>query len=388
MLYVTLLDQFHPGIYSSQVVDVCDHLNKRFNARIRLVAFLSLRELLKTNARRELKNISPGAIVLPAFPGLANFGLNIIPLFFICAFLRQRELICRHPFAARIGIRLRKMGVVRKVVYDGRSAISAECEEYNVFPLPSIKNRIRKLESDAVLLADFRIAVSHALVAYWQERFGYQSAAHVVIPCTLDSKAFPDHAGPDEEKRATFRGKLSFESNDVVMVYSGSTAPWQSFSLMELVIVPMLDAGLQYKVLFLSHSTPEIESLTRRYPRQVSNLRVRQLEILDYLSAADYGLLVREQSVTNQVASPVKFAEYLFAGLSVLISEQLGDFSEYVKRNDCGLVLNSESDVQIRERNAVGRKHAHALALADFRKEAASINNAYGMLMAEVRRPA
>lgn len=45
MLYITLLDQFHPGIYKSQVVDVCEHLNKSLNKKITLVAFLSVREI-------------------------------------------------------------------------------------------------------------------------------------------------------------------------------------------------------------------------------------------------------------------------------------------------------------------------------------------------------
>jgi hypothetical protein len=76
MLYITLLDQFHPGIYSSQVIDVCDYLNKKHNAKIRVVAFLSLKELLETDSKKELKKLSPDAIVLPAFPGIKHFELK------------------------------------------------------------------------------------------------------------------------------------------------------------------------------------------------------------------------------------------------------------------------------------------------------------------------
>ena len=55
--------------------------------------------------------------------------------------------------------------------------------------------------------------------------------------------------------------------------------------------------------------------------------------------AADYGLLIRENSFTNQVASPVKFAEYLCCGLPVIISERLGDYSEFVEKNGCGYII-------------------------------------------------
>ena len=63
-------------------------------------------------------------------------------------------------------------------------------------------------------------------------------------------------------------------------------------------------------------------------------------EVPKYLLAADYGLLIRENTVTNQVASPVKFAEYLACGLPVIISRNLGDYSEFVTKNNCGYLLN------------------------------------------------
>jgi hypothetical protein len=55
--------------------------------------------------------------------------------------------------------------------------------------------------------------------------------------------------------------------------------------------------------------------------------------------------LVRDYSNTNRVASPVKFAEYLAAGLRVIISESLGDFSEFVSKNSCGVVLTEATDL-------------------------------------------
>ena len=67
MLYITLLDQFHPGIYSSQVIDVCNYLNKKHNAKIRLVAFLSIKELYRSDAKKKIKQLSPNALVLPEF---------------------------------------------------------------------------------------------------------------------------------------------------------------------------------------------------------------------------------------------------------------------------------------------------------------------------------
>ena len=80
------------------------------------------------------------------------------------------------------------MGNFRKVVYDGRAAVKAEVEEYDV----TGGNKLLGLdfieaEKEAVLKSDFRIAVSNKLVEYWNAEFNYSSNNHVVIPCTLTS---------------------------------------------------------------------------------------------------------------------------------------------------------------------------------------------------------
>ena len=54
----------------------------------------------------------------------------------------------------------------------------------------------------------------------------------------------------------------------------------------------------------------------------------------------DYGLIIRDESITNQVSSPVKFAEYLYAGLKIIISSNIGDYSKFVLDNDCGFLDN------------------------------------------------
>src|ERR1700741_5463587 len=190
MLYITLLDQFHPGIYSSQVIDVCDYLNEKHKAKIRVVAFLSIRELRSTDAKKKLKELSPTAIVLPSFPGLKNFQLTAILLFFVCLFTGERIAICRNVFCTKMALRMRKIGMLKKVVMDGRSAMAAEIGENDVFPGDYLRKNVKEFECYAVNSADFRIAVSNKLIDYWREHYNYEGNNHVVIPCTLDRKYF------------------------------------------------------------------------------------------------------------------------------------------------------------------------------------------------------
>ena len=55
-------------------------------------------------------------------------------------------------------------------------------------------------------------------------------------------------------------------------------------------------------------------------------------------------MLIRENTVTNQVASPTKFAEYLACGLPVIISDNLGDYSVFVETNGCGVNLKEKQE--------------------------------------------
>ncbi len=93
------------------------------------------------------------------------------------------------------------------------------------------------------------------------------------------------------------------------------------------------------KVLFLAKSLPPDMKIMDAYKSRVSCLWVNEADVPSVLSSCDYGILLRERSVTNKVSSPVKFAEYLACGLKILISPEIGDYSEYVVRNECGLLV-------------------------------------------------
>lgn len=383
MIYVTLLDQFHPGIYSSQVIDVCDYLNLKYKAKIRVVAFLSIRELMRSDAKKQLKKLSPTAIVLPAFPGLKNFQKTAIFLFFICLFTGERVAICRNVFCTKMALRVKKLGLLKKVVFDGRSAMSAEIAEYDVFPVDYLRKNVKSFESYVVNNVDFRMAVSQQLVNYWRKNFGYNQNNHVVIPCTLDRKHFNNEKFAINDRLRKTKAELGIKEGDVVFVYSGSTAPWQSFELLEKIFTPLLNVNGSNKLLFLSKEKSDNLRLKEKFPNQVLIKWVEHQEVLTYLECCDYGILVREQSETNEVASPTKFAEYLYAGLKVLVSKNLGDFSSFVIEYDCGYVVDENNlKSTLLEKVDVDKKRAcFDLANLFFKKEAEINDASYGKLM-------
>lgn len=386
MIYVTLLDQFHPGIYSSQVLDVCDHLNKKFNANIRVVAFLSLRELYRSDAKKQLKALSPNAMVLPSFPGLRYFEWTAFLLFFVCLFTGERVAICRNVFCTRMALRVKRMGLLKKVVMDGRSAMAAEIGEYNVFPVNYLKQNVQRFERSAVNQSDFRMSVSEQLINYWREKYDYFANDHVIIPCTLDTKYFSEDHFLLSDQVPDLRSALGFRESDIILAYSGSTAPWQSFELLESMLTPILDQDERIKILFLSKLNNDTLKLQTKYGNRVVVKWLQHKEVLAHLHCCDYGILVREQSDTNKVASPVKFAEYLYSGLEVLISENLGDFSDFVRINNCGHVVGEASNKwpKFEKITLAQKQHCFLLAHKFFKKGSTLNDIAYQKLLKHI----
>jgi len=339
--------------------------------------------LLSSDAKKQLKKISPTAIVVPSMPGLRNFEWTSIFLCVICLFTGERVAICRNVFCTKMALRVKKTGLLKKVVMDGRSAMAAEIEEYDVFPIDYLRHNVKQWEKLAVNESDFRISVSEKLVEYWREKYNYQSKRHVVIPCTLDAKYFDQENYITQSLHQQLKVSLGFSNNDIIAVYSGSNAPWQSFKLLEDNLTPILNADPNFKILFLSKESDHIKALKRKYEGRIIVKWLEHKDVLSYLQCCDYGILLREQSETNKVASPVKFAEYLYAGLKVLISENLGDLSEFVLKHQCGSVIKF-SDKELKKFQVVGfdeKKYCFDLACKYFKKESDLNNSSYKQLM-------
>jgi hypothetical protein len=158
-----------------------------------------------------------------------------------------------------------------------------------------------------------------------------------VIPCTLHTSFRLKIYSTDEI--STIRKQEGFKNEDVILVYSGSNSGWQSFSALEKLLDKILSAGKKYKLLFLSRTDESIDRLKEAWPGQVYNKWLPYERVQQVLSMCDYGILYREKSITNRVAAPTKFAEYLSSGLPVIISEEVGDYSRFVNHHKCGMVI-------------------------------------------------
>ena len=357
LLYLTYNDQ-PSGVYWSQVTDVVEHLNTLGGPKVKLVALVSGRDFLTT--RRKIKAHTPSAWVLPMVPTMKRWKANTALVACVCRLLRPTGIICRGPFATWMALRMRERGLAKKVCFDGRGAYAAEWEEYRIIDDDALIAQFRPLENEAVNASDMRIAVSQALVDHWRERYGYTGDAHAVIPCTL---------GKDMERAAVLAAER--KDDTVRLVYSGSTAGWQSFDLLKPLLIQVLDAQLNARVLFLSKRDANNSALEAAYPGRVEVKWLDHAQVAAALAECDYGIMVRERTITNRVASPTKFAEYLSSGLRVTTNKGLGDFSALVIQHDLGMVVEEGKPLPaLKQLSPAERQRLRAFALQHFTKQA------------------
>jgi hypothetical protein len=363
ILYLTYNDQ-PSGVFWSQVTDVVEHLNTLGGPKVKLVALVSGRDFLST--RKKIKAHSPSAWVLPMVPAMKRWKANTVLVAWVCRFLKPSGLLCRGPFATWMALRMRERGLTKKVCFDGRGAYAAEWEEYRIIDDDALIAQFRPLEREAVNASDFRIAVSQALVDHWRERYGYTGDAHVVIPCTL-GKEIEDAVHTSNLTAHTSH----FSTASVRLVYSGSTAGWQSFDLLKPLLTQVLEAQPNARVLFLSKRDANNSALEAAYPGRVEVKWLDHAQVAAALAECDHGIMVRERTITNRVASPTKFAEYLSSGLRVITNEGLGDFSAMVKQHDLGLVVEEGKPLPaLNQVSPAERQGLRAFALRHFTKQA------------------
>jgi hypothetical protein len=361
ILFLTYNDQ-PSGVYWSQVTDVVAHLNTLGGPRVRLLALVSVRDYF--GIRRQIRAHSADAVVLPMVPRMKHWRANVRIVALACRWLRPTGIMARGALATWMALRVRDKGLVGKVCFDARGAYAAEWEEYRIVDDDGLVLQFRAVEGEAVRSADVRLAVSEALVRHWQERYGYTAHQHVVIPCTL-GRAHSGFAGSMDRQREA----LGFADSDVVLVYSGSVAGWQSFGLLGGLLRGALAVQPKLKVLFLSPPDNGIDQLAADFPGRVLRKLLNAEDVPQVLQACDAALLVREDTHTNRVASPTKFAEYLAAGLPVVISAHIGDFSGLVEANDLGAVWREGAVLPVLERpDGTDRERYRSFALGHFTK--------------------
>lgn len=261
-------------------------------------------------------------------------------------------LHCRNVTMTDIALDVaRELNDVR-VVFDSRGAEvtefldgnNLEITEKSKWPkhLQAGYAELKRQQKRAVHDSDHVLCVSEAMRQTLIEADGLAPAKSSVVPCCPAVEVF--HVSPEERQQTRQRLKLN---DHLVVAYCGSMAwyqlPEESMRLFQLI------HGSNPSARFLAITTQPDRMRAAMETAGVSDelatvLSVTPSEVPRYLAAADIGLLLREPTMVNHVASPVKFGEYMATGLPVILSPGIGDYSTAVHDRGLGCVVQLDHE--------------------------------------------
>jgi hypothetical protein len=169
--------------------------------------------------------------------------------------------------------------------------------------------------------------VSESLKKYLLDKApGIKKPIHIVH-CLVSPNI---HYSPSERK--LIRDKFKLSDNDKMLIFSsGGTAAWQLTGELSSLI------SEKWTILNLSPNKIELKGVINDF--------VSYEKIGSYLSAADAALIFRSKSIVNKVACPVKFCEYLCAGLPVISDRNVDLINDYLRKTGFGIALDKSGDL-------------------------------------------
>ncbi len=236
-----------------------------------------------------------------------------------------------------------------KFIFESRAAANEERvhvgEGKKVTLKAKIKNSFFRKSEKLMMKKSHKIfCVSNSLKRYYLNKYHLSENKFSVFPGAADLELF----FYDEKLRNTTREELNINTEEILIVYSGRLEmKWEIPDKIFSFFKNLNDKNQKFKLLLI---TPDIElanNLINEYKFEdiVFVKEVKLYEVNKYLNAADVGLLLREDILMNNVASPTKFAEYLMAGLPVIISHGIHDFAQDIVNTGFGVVVSGLDEI-------------------------------------------
>lgn len=185
---------------------------------------------------------------------------------------------------------------------------------------------------------DHVLAVSESLKRYLVDNYSLNGDKIHTVPCATDG-SIPSFEVLRKQRNES-RRKYSIKDDEILFVYSGGTSKWQcieeTVDLFKRIKISLANA----KLLLLSGDK---EYISKFLGEDVIIDSLEADEVKRTLPAADYTFLLRDNYITNNVAFPNKFLEYVESGAKIIATPYVEDIALYIESNNIGYVLKNLS---------------------------------------------
>lgn len=185
------------------------------------------------------------------------------------------------------------------------------------------------LEYIALLVSTKIIVVSDTMKEFLENKYHlrYKKNQFFIIPCISELQ----YVDGVEKIRNSY-------------VYIGGLSVWQMFDDI-LKVYHRIQSNEPNSVFHII--TLDIDTAQRKVDEIFSdkeNIFIYAItdrsEISSLLSKFEYGFLIREKNKVNEVASPIKFAEYLSCGVKPIMTDAIPHLTRLIEKYHCGVIVN------------------------------------------------
>lgn len=191
-------------------------------------------------------------------------------------------------------------------------------------------SKLRRYLLQRVVAFSFRkvagiVYVSDAMKEYYENCYKRTAKNNIVVPCLSEF---------DGEECDVERIPNSF-------VYIGGLSVWQCFDEILDIYRQLRTEGSTFHIITLNTETAR--ETAQAILGDTKNVEIYSItdrsRIPETLNKFQYGFLIRRHDVVNQVASPIKFLEYISCGVNVIMTDAVPSYAKIVKDYGIGSVV-------------------------------------------------
>ncbi len=220
-------------------------------------------------------------------------------------------------------------------------------EELIEFPRQSILARLaqrfyyimaKRNERHYLRKFDGFYVVSIALKQYVEKEYDISEKPFFIIPCGIPQTQID--VDSSKSNRVLYRQRYGIGDDDSLFIYSGGVSPWQCIDESVKMFKELNSiTSKSIKLLILSGNKAAI---SKYQSKDIIIDSYSGDEVRKVLCAGDFAFMLRQEFVTNNVAYPNKFLEYVCAGLHVISTTAVRDIATQIKDYHVGTLTELE----------------------------------------------
>jgi hypothetical protein len=265
---------------------------------------------------------------------LASHGIDWHPLRYhkrppvLSTILARADIVHVRSYVPALIAMLGRPATGGRFLFDIRGFWPEERVEGGIWPADGVIFRIAKrCERWFFRSADAVVTLTQASVPRIRGIMGDSAAPVRVVPTCAELSRFGQTAARPTGSR---------------VLWCGSIGTWYRFDLAAPLALAL---GMELEV--LTRQTDLARQVLAGHPANVRTLA--PADVPSEMCARDVGLSLCKNVPAMQAMAPTRFAEYMAAGMAVIVTEGLGDVERLVVEHRVGVVLRSEGEAGFAE---------------------------------------